>query len=393
MRLLPGARSTPMNTKLRRLALFVPALLLVPIAGLGTTPAGLGRLPADVAAEQAGPAASEGRGITFHQVQLAAVNPARRTTSLTLEVLAPSAQQAEAAAIAAVESRGLTPLLPGGGVSAQWLPWLWKWDSSELPVPVAYNPTGAPESVGPPAILAALQAWSNTGASSFAFRYAGITENTASILETGPDGENVISWASLPCDSGCVLALTSKLDGHEVDMLLNSNPLAAEQLGVGSVLDWRTIILHELGHVAGLDHSCPVPFGPCTEAEAEAVMYFAYRGTLRKLAPDDIAGLAALYPLAGTPASPTPPGSGTPTPFPELVVILEDGWNLLVLPAGAVAPVAGALPCLEAVYRWEEEAWSAWVRGLPAALQGFATLEPGRGYWALSNGACAHIFP
>ena len=111
-------------------------------------------------------------------------------------------------------------------------------------------------------------------------------------LQSGPDGENVVSWASLPCEVGCVLGITSKGAAREVDMLLNSNPDAVQQMGTEATLDWRTVILHELGHMAGLEHSCPVPFGPCTAAEATAVMYWAYTGTLRKLAPDDIAGLA-----------------------------------------------------------------------------------------------------
>ena len=67
------------------------------------------------------------------------------------------------------------------------------WDNNEIPVPVAYNPTAAPATVSPDAILAGLTAWGSVETSTFAFRYAGITSNTASILATGPDGENVIS--------------------------------------------------------------------------------------------------------------------------------------------------------------------------------------------------------
>jgi hypothetical protein len=318
--------------------------------------------------------------------------------ALRVEVRASSATVADAVARSTVSAiaPGISFASPAGGsVSAAWLPWSWQWSAAEIPVEVAYNPTGAPAAVGPSVIIAGLQAWSSVSESAFRYHYAGVTENVASILEFGPDGENVISWASLPCDQGCVLGITSKESAHEVDMLLNSNPSAAEQLGVGDRVDWRTVVLHELGHMAGLEHSCPVPFGPCTAAEADAVMYFQYRGMLRKLTGDDITGIANLYPL-GSP-SPTPPGgpppSPTPTPFPELVVIIESGWNLVVLPPGPISPVAAILPCIEALYSWQDEAWIAWLKGLPASLQNINQLDSGRAYWAHASSSCAHIFP
>lgn len=334
---------------------------------------------------------------SLYTIELVATEDPGENVLTRIEVSAVNRTEAEAAArdaLAAVAPRSV--VVPAGSASAAWLPWSWKWESPEIPVPVAYNPTGAPDGVGPAAVIAGLQAWSSVATSSFRFTYAGITDNSASILELGPDGENVVSWASLPCERGCVLGLTSKNSAHEVDMLLNSNPEAALQLG-GASLDWRTVILHELGHVAGLEHSCPVPFGPCTEAEADAVMYFAYVGTLRKLAPDDIAGLSALYPLgSGMPGpSPTPvPGlTPTPTPFPELTVILERGWNLVVLPPGPVERVTQALPCVAALYEFRHAAWAAWIRSLPQGLQGFAGLVDGRAYWAWADGTCAHVFP
>jgi len=329
-----------------------------------------------------------------YAVRLAGLDAGGQVVSHRVEVLAESPAEAEAAARAALLALG-RPEPAEQDASAQWLPWSWQWGASEIPVPVAYNPTGAPLSVGPSIIIAGLQAWSDVPASSFRFRYAGITNNVASILSFGPDGENVISWASLPCDRGCVLGITSKEAAHEVDMLLNSNPEAAEQLGVGATVDWRTVILHELGHMAGLEHSCPVPFGPCTQAEADAVMFYQYRGTLRKLAPDDVAGLAALYPLTASPSPQPAPGgpAPTPTPFPELVVIVERGWNLVVLPFGPVADVTDILACARAAYDYHQGEWRAWIRGLVPALQGFSQFEPGRAYWLLADSPCAHVFP
>lgn len=316
--------------------------------------------------------------------------------ALRFEVIADSDQAANAAAQTA-----LTRLAPGwqalhpadGLVTAQWLPWSWQWAPSEFPVRVAYNPSGAPASVGPDAVLAGLQAWSGVATSAFRFQYAGITDNSATILDFGPDGENVVSWRSLDCLQSCVLGITTKQEAHEVDMLLNSNPAAAEQLGVGTAVDWKTVILHELGHMAGLEHSCPVPFGPCTAAEADAVMFYQYRGTLRVLAPDDIAGISTLYPAVSSP-TPTPPvPSPTPTPYPEFPVFLSPGWNLSVLPPLSITQLSGGLPCLDAVYRFESGEWRSWIRGAPPVIQEISEVGGAAPYWLLASGPCGRDFP
>ncbi|WP_322796439.1 matrixin family metalloprotease [Tepidiforma sp.] len=310
--------------------------------------------------------------------------PAGPPALLHFLVAANTPADAEAAIAAAL--RSLEPAVArrngeSGDAAAAWRPWGWAWADDELPVPVAYNPTGAPPSVSPAAVIAGMQAWSTVEGSGFAFRYAGITDRTASILESGPDGENVISWVHLDCSRGCVLGLTSKELVHEVDMLLNSNPNALAELGLEAVLDWRTVILHELGHMAGLEHSCPAPWGPCTPEEMAAVMYFQYTGINRSLAADDRAGIRALYPAAPSP-QPAPPE-----------VRLEAGWNLVVLPAGPLPNLAAALPCLVAAYQFDGERWLRYIPALPPAAQTLRDLPAPAPAWVLAAGACSTARP
>lgn len=358
-----------------------------------------GRLPfAVVLAAVAALVPPPGRGLprpeaaTAHTLALEVVRPSGAPVLLQFQVAATSPEEAMAAAESAA-----TRLIPGGvlvdaapGVSAQWASWGWSWDSGELPVPVAYNPAGAPVTVSPDTVLAGLSAWGSVETSSFAFRYAGITSNTASVLSTGPDGENVISWASFDCARGCVLGLTSKETTHEVDMLLNSNPDAATQAGASGTLDWRSVILHELGHMAGLEHSCPAPFGPCTPAELAAVMHYQYKGTQRKLEADDREAITTLYPLAAPapPASPTPPSPGASLP-----VVLERGWNLVVLPPGPASSIAAQLGCVLAIYRFDGQQWASWVRGGGPGTQGLSDVAAGQAYWVQAGAACAVVFP
>lgn len=68
----------------------------------------------------------------------------------------------------------------------------------------------------------------------------------------------------------------------------------------GLLIDWETVVLHELGHALGLDHS-PVPL---------SVMFATYSGVHRILDPDDILGIQTLY---GVPA-------GVPEPSTFLLI-------------------------------------------------------------------------
>jgi len=281
---------------------------------------------------------------------------------------------------------------PPGDVTAQHAPWGWRWDDAELPVPVAYNPTGAVRGVGPDAIAGAMSAWNGVPASLFAFHYAGFTDRTPSLQEAGSDGENTVAWVRMDCALGCVLGVTARDDlVHEADVILNLNPQAGLGDGTNGTVDTRTVLTHELGHVAGLEHSCP-EISRCTKTQEDAVMYYRYRGTRRALGEDDIAGISAVYPRSspGTPAPPVLPEE--PEPVPVIDVSLRTGWNLLVLPPGPVESFMDALPCGAAVYGWSESGWAAWVRGVAPDRRPMPWPAEGRAYWILADGDCAASF-
>jgi len=337
-------------------------------------------------------------------LSLVVARPGGPPVLLEFEIRAANGDEAQDAALRAVASLvpGGRVVWPGDGeVTAQWAQWSWLWDDSELPVPVAYNPTDAPPLVGPSAVTSALNQWSTVAGSRFAYKWAGFTDHTASMAESGPDGENVISWESLDCSEGCVLGVTSKETVHESDLVLNSNPLALMGDGSdagGGTADAASVILHETGHMAGLAHSCAAPFSPCTQAETDAVMYYQYRGMRRKLTADDMAGMVALYPAGGgAPVPPGPPGPpATPppaTPAEQAVTLsLNAGWNLTLLPSGEIAPTVAGLACADAIYWFDGSAWQSWFRSVAFAPPGLTSIEPGEAYWVHASGACSHAF-
>lgn len=297
------------------------------------------------------------------------------------------ADSADAAREAAVNAA--LQLVPGGaivpesdGVSAQFAPWWWQWATTEVPVPVAYNPAGAVPGVPLSDIEQALARWGDVEGSYFSFHWLGVTSTDASVQDGINDGQNVIAWRNLDCSEGCVLGVTTKNEAHEVDIILNSNPGARLGDGSGDTVDTWSVLLHEAGHMAGLEHSCAL--FECTADEQDAVMYFQYRGQKRELRPDDIAGIQSLYPGESS--------TGGQSVLLQLEV--TPGWTLTVLPPGPVDDITGRLSCVDAIYSYDSAAgrWDIWVRGLHPLLQGIATIESGHAHWVHATASCSHLF-
>jgi hypothetical protein len=183
------------------------------------------------------------------------------------------------------------------------------------------------------------------------------------------------------CSSGCVLGLTTKSEAHETDVVLNSNPEARLGDGQDGTIDTRTVLVHEAGHIAGLEHSCPL--FECSDDEQDAVMYFQYRGEKRIPREDDLAGIRALYP--GTP----PVAGGQPQ---LLAIDLPQGWSLTVLPPGPIDTTMDRLACVDAIYAWDGTAWRTWLRGAHPLLQDIVTAEPAVAYWTHARASCSYLF-
>ncbi|MBI2766992.1 MAG: matrixin family metalloprotease [Chloroflexi bacterium] len=359
--------------------LLVPALALLLIGGaLGVRPA----------------TSSQAAG-RVESLELSVERPGGATLELHFEIRADSVADAQSAAMAAVRQlapgAAIAPLREqrDGVATAQFAIWPWTWDDAEIPVKVAYNPAGVPAAVGGDPLTPALAAWTNVPTSRFAYAPATTTAAAPSLQDGVTDGQSVIGWVNLGCDKGCVLGVTSKIPAaHEVDIVLNSNPQANLGDGRNGTVDTQSILLHEAGHMAGLEHSCQAIVGPCTELEANAVMYYRYLGTKRALQADDVAGISSLYPE--TPRQ----GPLTPLePAPQSVrVEVRAGWNLIVLPAGPIDATMKSLPCVQAVFSLSDAGWDAWVRGAPSSLNTLATADAGRAYWLSSAATCSTVF-
>lgn len=203
------------------------------------------------------------------------------------------------------------------GVTAQFVTNPWKWSPDKLPLWVHYNPSlEAPLPSLAPALANAVQQWSSVSPTTFAFAIGADTDADTGACDRRPelDGLNTVRYVTT-LRAG-VLGQTcsyqpddNPAEDTEFDMELswNINWSGAATMAPGEY-DIFSTVLHEMGHAAGLGHSCD-PVRKCPQAGMDAVMYYALAlGQMkRQLAEDDIKGLEAQYPLDG-PLIPDPIG-------------------------------------------------------------------------------------
>jgi len=94
----------------------------------------------------------------------------------------------------------------------------------------------------------------------------------------------------------------------EGDIVVNTaQPWDSYRGPLQSAFDIRRVVLHETGHLLGMDHS----------SVSTAIMN-AFTNNSDSLQPDDIAGIQALYGAPTTSPTPTPTPTTTPTPTPSV---------------------------------------------------------------------------
>ena len=192
------------------------------------------------------------------------------------------------------------------------------WAANKIPVPVSYNPTGAPGGLDTASVIqTAIGTWNAAGAA-FSFAWTGTSSGDTGSCDDNfhVDGVNTIAFKQLP---GLTLGRTCTIFGGgrivEFDMELDSDGVWSTSLPVPDFsYDLPTTVLHELGHAAGLGHSCGGVDVPCTSTLTKSVMYQSIGDGVsrRELTADDLQAIRTAYP-PGNP-SPTPTNTQSPTP-------------------------------------------------------------------------------
>ncbi|MEX0784055.1 MAG: matrixin family metalloprotease [Dehalococcoidia bacterium] len=209
-----------------------------------------------------------------------------------------------------VLAEGYPHVVDTGGVTAQFATFA-KFAPQDVPVSVAYDNTGDPPGIdGEANVTLAMDTWNEVPGQSFSFALNGAPGvETPTCAGNFGDGVNTILFSNglAPGILGetCTLFFLT-VDGMsrivEFDLHLSgSTPWSDGPVTDDDTFDLPTVILHELGHALGLDHS----------AHGSVMQPVLQPGTqLRKLTGDDIAGVLTLYGTGSTP-SPTPTPTAT----------------------------------------------------------------------------------
>jgi len=217
-----------------------------------------------------------------------------QTVYVDLVVAVPRSQTARQATDQALAQQGAARQKPpwagggggGGGGGTQFFYTGLKWNS---PVTQHYNSLGQPLSAKT-ALTDTHSTWSTISGSTYAISAGTDTNRCPSLVQqcTGPsftDGNNDVGWLSI---GGNTLGITYwTTSSPEADMALNTRfawKNTCSSSG-GSAYDVESVLLHENGHVAGLDHT----------NRTDSVMYPSYQAPQCTLYQYDKDAMANLY--------------------------------------------------------------------------------------------------
>ncbi len=178
----------------------------------------------------------------------------------------------------------------------------WTWQGTPISDPFLINAASFPGSAGSTTavrnrIAEAMDVWGTQGGADFRYVDGG---NTTSLSWNPPDTQNILQWhASTTNPAAVALAQTWVAppdDTVECDIRFyganGTGPITWSSKPAGAnpgEMDIAKIAIHELGHCLGLNHS----------ADPTAIMFASTLdgspASERVLAPDDIAGLQAIY--------------------------------------------------------------------------------------------------
>lgn len=177
------------------------------------------------------------------------------------------------------------------------------WPASSIPVTVLYNQSLANKPSLKDAGDFAITQMNTTPGTSFRMTSGGTTSGTGGSCEGATDGQNTVSYADT--HGAQVLGLTCSIGTTtthrivEADVIFNPTLLfSVAGTTPNDSYDLVSVVVHEFGHFAGLDHPCSA-----VRCGSDAVMEpeLTQGQQRRRYRPDDVMGLNAKYPSVAFP--------------------------------------------------------------------------------------------